>query len=83
MKKEQFKIKIKKVISDYLNELNEEDIEAMFYYIKGYPKTSYIDLYNLVDEKVADFIYENNLIDYIEMIVTQLYYSNKLSKIIK
>lgn len=79
MKKEQ--IKIKKVISNYLSELNEEDIKAMFYYLKGYPKTSYIDLYNLVDEKVADYIYDNNLIDYIEMIVTQLYYSNKLSKI--
>lgn len=76
-------IKIKKVISNYLSELNEEDIKAMFYYLKGYPKTSYIDLYNLVDEKVADYIYDNNLIDYIEMIVTQLYYSNKLSKIIK
>lgn len=79
MKKEQ--IKIKKAISNYLSELNEEDIKAMFYYLKGYPKTSYIDLYNLVDEKTADFIYENNLIDYAEMIVTQLYYSNKLSKI--
>lgn len=79
MKKEQ--IKIKKVINDYLNELNEEDIEALFYYIKGYPQTSYIDLYNLVDEKTADFIYDNNLIDYAEMLVTQLYYSNKLSKI--
>lgn len=83
MKKEQFKIKIKKVISNYLNELSEENIEALFYYIKGYPKTGYIDLYNLVDEEVADFIYDNNLIDYIEMLVTQLYYSNKLSKIIK
>ena len=81
MKKEQ--IKIKKVISNYLNELNEEDIEALFQYIKGYPQTSYIDLYNLVDEKTADFIYDNNLIDYIEMLVAQLYYSNKLSKIIK
>ena len=79
MKKEQ--IKIKNVISNYLAELNEEDIEALFYFLKGYPQTSYIDLYNLVDEKVADFIYENNLIDYIEMLVTQLYYSNKLSKI--
>ena len=83
MKKEQFKIKIKKVISNYLAELSEEDIEAMFYYLKGYPKTSYIDLYNLVDEEVADFIYDNNLIDYIETLVTQLYFSNKLSKIIK
>ena len=81
MKKEQ--IKIKKVISNYLNELNEENIKTMFYYFKGYPKTSYIDLYNLIDEKIADCIYENNLIDYAEMIVTQLYYSNKLSKIIK
>ena len=81
MKKEQ--IKIKKVISNYLNELNEENIKAMFYYFKGYPKTSYIDLYNLIDETIADCIYENNLIDYAEMIVTQLYYSNKLSKIIK
>ena len=81
MKKEQ--IKIKKVISNYLNELNEENIKAMFYYFKGYPKTSYIDLYNLIDEEIADCIYENNLIDYAEMIVTQLYYSNKLSKIIK
>ena len=81
MKKEQ--IKIKKVISNYLNELNEENIKAMFYYFKGYPKTSYIDLYNLIDEKIADYIYENNLTDYAEMIVTQLYYSNKLSKIIK
>lgn len=79
MKKEQ--IKIKKVISNYLNELSEEDIEALFYYIKGYPQTSYIDLYNLVDKEVADFIYDNNLIDYIEMMVTQLYFSNKLSKI--
>lgn len=79
MKKEQ--IKIKKIISNYLNKLNEEDIEALFYYIKGYPQTSYIDLYNLVDEKTADFIYDNNLIDYAEMLVTQLYYSNKLSKI--
>ena len=81
MKKVQ--IKIKKVISNYLNELSEENIKTMFYYFKGYPKTSYIDLYNLVDEKIADYIYENNLIDYAEMIVTQLYYSNKLSKIIK
>ena len=81
MKKEQ--IKIKKVISNYLNELNEENIKAMFYYFKGYPKTSYIDLYNLIDEKIADCIYENNLIDYAEVLVTQLYYSNKLSKIIK
>ena len=79
MKKEQ--IKIKKVISNYLNELNEENIKAMFYYFKGYPQTSYIDLYNLIDETIADYIYENNLIDYAEMIVTQLYYSNKLSKI--
>ena len=79
MKKEQ--IKIKKVISNYLNELNEENIKTMFYYFKGYPKTSYIDLYNLIDEEIADCIYENNLIDYAEMIVTQLYYSNKLSKI--
>lgn len=79
MKKEQ--IKIKKIISNYLTELNEEDIKALFYYIKGYPKTSYIDLYNLVDEKTADYIYENNLIDYVEMLVAQLYYSNKLSKI--
>ena len=81
MKKEQ--IKIKKVISNYLNELNEENIKTMFYYFKGYPKTSYIDLYNLIDETIADCIYENNLTDYAEMIVTQLYYSNKLSKIIK
>lgn len=81
MKKEQ--IKIKKVISNYLNELSEENIKTMFYYFKGYPKTSYIDLYNLIDETIADCIYENNLIDYAEMIVTQLYYSNKLSKIIK
>ena len=81
MKKEQ--IKIKKVISNYLNELNEENIKTMFYYFKGYPKTSYIDLYNLIDETIADCIYENNLTDYTEMIVTQLYYSNKLSKIIK
>ena len=79
MKKEQ--IKIKKIISNYLNELNEENIKTMFYYFKGYPKTSYIDLYNLIDETIADCIYENNLIDYAEMIVTQLYYSNKLSKI--
>ena len=76
-------IKIKKIISDYLNELNEETIKAMFYYFKGYPQTSYIDLYNLVDEKIADCIYDNNLIDYAEVLVTQLYYSNKLSKIIK
>lgn len=81
MKKEQ--IKIKKIISNYLTELNEEDIKAMFLYFKGYPKTSYIDLYNLVDEKIADCIYDNNLIDYVETLVTQLYYSNKLSKIIK
>ena len=81
MKKEQ--IKIKKIISNYLTELNEENIKTMFYYFKGYPKTSYIDLYNLIDETIADCIYENNLIDYAEMIVTQLYYSNKLSKIIK
>ena len=79
MKKEQ--IKIKKVISNYLNELHEENIKTMFYYFKGYPKTSYIDLYNLIDETIADCIYENNLTDYAEMIVTQLYYSNKLSKI--
>ena len=79
MKKEQ--IKIKKVISNYLNELNEENIKTMFYYFKGYPKTSYIDLYNLVDEKIADYIYENNLVDYAETLVTQLYYSNKLCKI--
>ena len=76
-------MKIKKIISDYLNELNEETIKAMFFYFKGYPKTSYIDLYNLIDEKIADYIYENNLIDYAEMLVTQLYHSNKLSKIIK
>ena len=81
MKKEQ--IKIKKIISNYLNELNEENIKTMFYYFKGYPKTSYIDLYNLIDETIADCIYENNLIGYAEMIVTQLYYSNKLSNIIK
>ena len=81
MKKEQ--IKIKKIISNYLTELNEENIKTMFYYFKGYPKTSYIDLYNLIDETIADCIYENNLIDYAEVIVTQLYYSNKLSKIIK
>ena len=81
MKKEQ--IKIKKVISNYLNELNEETIKTMFHYFKGYPKTSYIDLYNLIDEKIADYIYENNLTDYAEVLVTQLYYSNKLSKIIK
>ena len=79
MKKEQ--IKIKKVISNYLNELNEENIKTMFYYFKGFPKTSYIDLYNLVDEKIADYIYENNLVDYAETLVTQLYYSNKLCKI--
>ena len=77
------KIKIKKIISDYLNELNEETIKTMFHYFKGYPKTSYIDLYNLIDEKIADCIYENNLTDYAEVLVTQLYYSNKLSKIIK
>ena len=76
-------MKIKKVISDYLNELNEETIKTMFHYFKGYPKTSYIDLYNLIDEKIADYIYENNLTDYAEVLVTQLYYSNKLSKIIK
>ena len=81
MKKEQ--IKIKKVISNYLNELNEENIKTMFYYFKGYPKTSYIDLYNLIDETIADCIYDNNLIDYAEVLVKQLYYSNKLSKIIK
>ena len=81
MKKEQ--IKIKKVISNYLNELNEENIKTLFYYFKGYPQTSYIDLYNLIDEEIADCIYENNLIDYAEVLVTQLYYSNKLSKIIK
>ena len=81
MKKEQ--IKIQKIISNYLSELSEETIKAMFHYFKGYPKTSYIDLYNLVDEKIADYIYENNLIDYAEVLVTQLYYSNKLSKIIK
>ena len=81
MKKEN--IKIKKIISDYLNELNEETIKTMFHYFKGYPKTSYIDLYNLIDEKIADYIYENNLTDYAEVLVTQLYYSNKLSKIIK
>ena len=81
MKKEQ--IKIKKIISDYLNESNEETIKAMFFYFKGYPKTSYIDLYNLIDEKIADCIYDNNLTDYVEVLVTQLYYSNKLSKIIK
>lgn len=81
MKKEQ--IKIKKIISNYLNELNEESIKAMFYYFKGFPKTSYIDLYNLADEKIADYIYENNLVDYVETLVKQLYYSNKLSKIIK
>ena len=81
MKKVQ--IKIKKVISNYLTESNEETIKAMFYYFKGYPKTGYIDLYNLMDEKIADYIYDNNLIDYAEMLVTQLYYSNKLSKIIK
>ena len=81
MKKEQ--IKIKKIISNYLSESNEETIKAMFLYFKGYPKTSYIDLYNLIDEEIADCIYYNNLIDYAEMIVTQLYYSNKLYKIIK
>ena len=54
MKKEE--IKIKKVISNYLTELNEENIKTMFYYFKGYPKTSYIDLYNLVDETIADCI---------------------------
>ena len=81
MKKEQ--IKIKKVISNYLNELNEENIKTMFFYFKGYPKTSYIDLYNLIDERIADIIYENDLIGYAEVLVTQLYYSNKLSKIIK
>ena len=81
MKKEQ--IKIQKVISDYLNELNEESIKTLFYYFKGYPKTSYIDLFNLIDEKIADCIYENDLTGYVEVLVTQLYYSNKLSKIIK
>ena len=81
MKKNQ--IKIQKVISNYLNKLNEETIKAMFFYFKGYPQTSYIDLYNLMDEEIADCIYENNLIDYAEVLVTQLYYSNKLSKIIK
>ena len=81
MKKEQ--IKIKKIISNYLTELNEESIKTMFYYFKGYPKTSYIDLYNLMDEEIADCIYENNLTGYAEVLVTQLYYSNKLSKIIK
>ena len=81
MKKEQ--MKIKKIISNYLTELHQENIKTLFYYFKGYPKTSYIDLYNLIDETIADCIYENNLIDYAEMIVTQLYYSNKLSKIIK
>lgn len=81
MKKEQ--IKIQKVISNYLNELNEENIKAMFFYFKGYPQTSYIDLFNLIDEKIADCIYENDLIGYVEVLVTQLYYSNKLSKIIK
>ena len=81
MKKVQ--IKIQKVISNYLKELNEENIKTMFYFFKGYPKTSYIDLYNLMDEKIADYIYENNLTDYAEVLVTQLYYSNKLSKIIK
>ena len=81
MKKVQ--IKIKKVISNYLTELNEESIKALFFYFKGYPQTSYIDLYNLLDEKIADYIYENNLTDYAEMLVTQLYHSNKLSKIIK
>ena len=81
MKKNQ--IKIKKVISNYLNELNEENIKTLFFYFKGYPQTGYIDLYNLMDEKIADYIYENNLTAYAEMLVTQLYYSNKLSKIIK
>ena len=81
MKKVQ--IKIKKIINNYLNELNEETIKTMFHYFKGYPKTSYIDLYNLIDEEIADYIYENNLTDYAEVLVTQLYYSNKLSKIIK
>ena len=81
MKKEQ--IKIKKVISNYLNDLNEENIKTLFYYFKGYPQTGYIDLYNLLDEKIADYIYDNNLTDYVEMIVTQLYFSNKLYKIIK
>ena len=91
MKEEQF-IKIRTAVNSSLKGvllnkskdiLNEENIKTMFYYFKGYPKTSYIDLYNLIDEKIADCIYENNLIDYAEMIVTQLYYSNKLSKIIK
>ena len=81
MKKNQ--IKIKKVISNYLSELNEESIKTLFYFFKGYPKTSYIDLYNLIDEKIADCIYDNNLIDYAEVLVKQLYYSNKFSKIIK
>ena len=81
MKKEQ--IKIQKVISNYLKELNEENIKTLFYYFKGYPQTSYIDLYNLIDEEIADCIYDNNLTDYVEVLVTQLYYSNKLSKIIK
>lgn len=81
MKKEQ--IKIQKVISNYLKELNEENIKTLFYYFKGYPQTSYIDLFNLIDEKIADCIYENDLIGYVEVLVTQLYYSNKLSKIIK
>ena len=81
MKKEQ--LKIQKVISNYLSELNEENIKAMFYYFKGYPQTSYIDLFNLIDEKIADCIYENDLTGYVEVLVTQLYYSNKLSKIIK
>ena len=76
-------IKIKKVISNYLNGLNEESIKTLFYYFKGYPKTGYIDLYNLMDEEIADCIYENNLTDYAEVLVKQLYYSNKLSKIIK
>lgn len=76
-------IKIKKIISNYLSELNEENIKTLFYYFKGYPKTSYIDLYNLVDEKIADYIYDNNLIEYAEVLVKQLYYSNKLTKIIK
>lgn len=81
MKKEQ--IKIQKVISNYLKELNEENIKTLFYYFKGYPQTSYIDLFNLIDEKIADCIYENDLIGYVEVLVAQLYYSNKLSKIIK
>ena len=57
--------------------------KTLFYYFKGYPKTSYIDLYNLMDEKIADCIYDNNLTDYAEVLVKQLYYSNKLSKTIK